>query len=79
MKIMTTPSERTRAVLLTESFLITLINHKLSPKIPKGIREQAKMLLRHYPSRIELEMANKGWYDESTSRFYECPFGKIEE
>ena len=76
---MTTPSERTRAVILTESFLLTLTNPKLSPKIPKGIREQAKMLLRHYPSIIDLEMTNEGWYNESTSRFYECPFGKIEE
>ena len=76
---MTTSSERTRAVLLTESFLLTLTNPKLSPKIPSGIREQAKALLRHYPSRIELEMTHNGWYDEFTNRFYECPFGKIEE
>ena len=76
---MTTPSERTRAVLLTESFLLTLINPKLSPKIPKGIRGQAKALLRHYPSRVDLEMTSEGWYNELTSRFYECPFGKIEE
>lgn len=76
---MTIPSERTRAVILTESFLITLTNPKLTPKIPKDIREQARALLRHYPSRFDLEMTNEGWHNELTSRFYECPFGKIEE
>ena len=71
---MTTPSERTRAVLLTESFLLTLINPKLSPEIPSGIREQAKALLRHYPSRIELEITHQ-YFD---SILFQCPFGNPE-
>lgn len=76
---MTIPSERTRAVILTEKFLLSLIDPKLSPRVPKGIREQAKSLLRHYPSRIELDMTHEGWYDNKIHGFFECPFGKYDE
>ena len=52
---MTLPSERTRAVILTKDFLIRLS----SPYgggikgIPSDVRQEARRLLRHYPS----------WYD----------------
>jgi len=51
---MTMPSERTRAVLNTEQFLIKLCIPKQSPRVPKEIREEARRLLKHYPSRYNM-------------------------
>ena len=50
---MTIPSERTRAVLRTEQFLLRLVDRK-SPRVPTWVREEAKHLLRHYPTRYEM-------------------------
>jgi hypothetical protein len=51
---MTLPYERTRAVVNTHDFLLELLNPKLTPRIPKEIREQAHHLLRHYPSEYDM-------------------------
>ena len=56
---MTLPYERTRAVLLTQEFLIELLDPKKTPRIPKHIRQQARSLLRHYPNPFEMEMVAK--------------------
>ena len=47
---MTTPAERTIAVLNTEWFLIKLCDPKKYPNVPKAVREEAQRLLKHYPS-----------------------------
>lgn len=47
---MTTRGERTRAVLNVERFLIDLRDAKKYPDVPKAVREEAKRLLKHYPS-----------------------------
>lgn len=47
---MTLPIERTQAVLRTEMFLIKLCIPKETPGVPKEIRQEAGMLLEHYPS-----------------------------
>jgi hypothetical protein len=52
---MTVPRERTNAVMFTETFLISLLDPKQTPRVPKAIREHARRLLRHYPSRFEME------------------------
>ncbi len=72
---MTTPSERTRAVLFTERFLLDLTNPKVSPRVPKPVRERARMLLRHYPNKFDLEITNEWW----NSKIVDCPFGKYPE
>ena len=56
---MTTPRERTRALLQTKEFLRELIASDKTPGIPEEIRRQAKILLRHYPSLVHLELASK--------------------
>ena len=53
---MTVPSERTNAVMFTETFLLSLIDPKQTPRVPKSIRQEAHRLLRHYPSRFEMEV-----------------------
>ena len=53
---MTIASERTRAVNYTYEFLRDLIDPKKIPRVPKEVRQRASMLLRHYPSRWDMEM-----------------------
>ena len=70
---MTIPSERTRAVLNTEQFLVDLLDPKKTPRVPKDIRRRASSLLRHYPSLYDMEMT----VQEGSSRFGDehNPFG----
>ena len=51
---MTLPIERTYAVRNTEQFLLDLCNPKKTPRVPAGVREQARRLLRHYPTKYDL-------------------------
>jgi len=51
----TVPRERTNAVIFTESFLKDLLNPKVTPRVPRSIRQQATHCLRHYPSQWEME------------------------
>jgi hypothetical protein len=53
---MTVPVERTNAVIYTEQFLLDLLDPKKTPRIPKSIRERARGLLRHYPSKYYMDM-----------------------
>jgi hypothetical protein len=52
---MTIPTERTRAVLYARDFLSDLCNPKITPRVPSEVREQARRILRHYPSSYELD------------------------
>ena len=52
---MTTPVERTRAVLNTERFLIDLRDSNKYPDVPKTVREEAQRLLKHYPSKYNMK------------------------
>ena len=51
---MTLPDERYRAVMQTIQFLTDLCN---TPRVPKTIKEQARYLLRHYPSAWDMKRA----------------------
>lgn len=55
---MTTPYERTRAVQHTQDFLRALLDSELTPGVPAIVREQARQLLRHYPSGSDLHLAH---------------------
>ena len=57
---MTLPDERYRAVVQTRMFLHELLNPKITPRIPKKIRQQASWCLRHYPSEWEMKRAADG-------------------
>ncbi len=52
---MTLPIERTNAVLNTEKFLLRLCIPKETPRVPKSIREEARKLLKHYPSKYNMQ------------------------
>lgn len=52
---MTIPVERTNAVMNTEDFLLDLCDPKKTQRVPKAIRERARRMLRHYPSKFEME------------------------
>jgi hypothetical protein len=52
---MTLPFERTRSLVNTRSFLLSLLDPKKTPKIPKEIRTRARSLLKHFPSPLDLE------------------------
>jgi hypothetical protein len=57
---MTLPDERYRAIQATGDFLLRLAAHpKVTPGVPKRIREEAKSLLRHYPGSWDLAMLEK--------------------
>lgn len=70
---MTIASERTRAVNYTYDFLCDLLDPKKTPRVPKEVRQRASRLLKHYPSRWDMEMVVR----EGSSRFGDekNPFG----
>jgi hypothetical protein len=76
---MTLPYERTNAVISTEKFLLDLINAKKTPRVPSHIREQARSLLRHYPSKSDLYLTANGWQDKTVQFVTECPFANPDE
>lgn len=51
---MTTPDERTNAVLNVERFLMDLRNPKKYPRVPSEVRKEASRLLKHYPSQYDM-------------------------
>jgi len=54
---MTLPDERYRAVLAAEQFMRDLRDPKMTPRIPKEIRQRARGVLRHYPSSWDMDLA----------------------
>lgn len=52
---MTLPDERYRAIQTTRHFLMSLLDPKETPKIPREVRARAHSLLRHYPSDYDLD------------------------
>lgn len=56
---MTIPVERTNAVINTEQFLLQLLDPKKTPRVPRYIREQAHRLLRHYPTKFDMQFIAK--------------------
>lgn len=52
-ELMTIPSERTRAILNTERFLMDIVVRRYK-RVPKEVQEQARRCLRHYPTRFEV-------------------------
>ena len=54
---MTLPDERYRAVLAAERLLLDLSNPKLTPRVPRSVRDRARAVLRHFPSRYDMSKA----------------------
>jgi len=55
----TIPSERKSAVLRTEKFLVSLCDPKQTPRVPSAVREEARRLLKHYPSGFHMDQASE--------------------
>lgn len=53
---MTLPDERYRAVKYTAEFLSRLAGGEYL-RVPKAVRDEARSLLRHYPSQWDLQRA----------------------
>ena len=51
---MTLPDERYRAVKHTEEFLLRLAGGHYA-RVPKAVREEARRLLRHYPTPFDMQ------------------------
>lgn len=62
---MTLPIERTNAVLRTERFLIDLMDPKKYPRVPKAVRQEAGRLLKHYPTKYDMECMEGRFHYES--------------
>ena len=53
---MTLPDERYRAVKWSASFLSRLAGGDI-PRVPKAVRDEARSILRHYPSDWDMNRA----------------------
>jgi hypothetical protein len=56
---MTIPFERTRALICTKELLQRLQDPKETPRVPRWLREEARQLLRHYPTYSDVELAHR--------------------
>ena len=54
---MTLPDERYRAVLAAERLLTDLCDPRKTPRVPRLVRDRARSVLRHYPSRWDMDRA----------------------
>ncbi|MEJ8816040.1 BPSL0761 family protein [Variovorax ureilyticus] len=65
---MTTPYERTRALLYTREFLEELQSIQKWPQLPDTLRRRAKALARHYPEPWHMHKLH-----EHIPAFYDSP------
>ena len=56
---MTLPDERRLAVIRTEQFLKDLMDPKVTPRVPRAIRQQAYRCLKHFPSEYYMDRARE--------------------
>jgi hypothetical protein len=54
---MTLPDERYRSVKWAESFLSRLAGGQIA-RVPKAVRDEARSILRHFPSSWDLDRAS---------------------
>lgn len=53
---MSTPFEEIEALKRAEKFLVSLLNPKETPGVPKAIRKTVAGILRHYPGPTGIEI-----------------------
>ncbi len=56
---MTLPDERYRSLLQAREFLRSLLDPKLTPRVPSDIRKRAYFALRHFPDNYSLEQLSR--------------------
>jgi len=67
---MTTPEERSRALLQTRHFLQELCKSGCTPGVPDSVRREARRLLRHHPDAGDVDlvaMAFPQWWAPSSA------------
>ena len=52
---MTLPDERYRAISQAQQFLIDLLDGRTYPRVPRAVKDEARRLLRHYPSQYHID------------------------
>lgn len=57
---MTVPEERSRALVRARELLLALAHPSETPRIPHRVRAEASAILRHFPTRSDIEIAHKG-------------------
>lgn len=68
---MTLPAERTRAVLQTREFLQWVLSAEATTEKFMEAKREARTLLRHYPSSIDLQLAHLAcpmWFGAANER-----------
>jgi hypothetical protein len=55
--VVTLPDERYRAVVQTQRFLLRILT---TPRVPKAVKDEARSMLRHYPSDYDMNRAAEG-------------------
>ena len=68
---MTLPYERTRSVTNAREFLFRLSTPYIEngiKKIPAAVRDEARRLLRHYPSVVDLKYAGSSFSAEEADK-----------
>jgi hypothetical protein len=71
---MTLPYERTRAVVNAREFLFRLSTPYIEngiKKIPAAVRDEARRLLRHYPSVVDLACVASSFSEEEADKIME--------
>lgn len=56
---MSLPDEKYRAVNNAREFLRSLLNSKLTPRVPKSVRKEAYCVLKHFPWEMDIEKLAK--------------------
>ncbi len=51
---MTLPAERLNAIIKTREFLLSLLDPKKTPRVPKAVRKDAYYCLRHFPADYQM-------------------------
>jgi hypothetical protein len=57
---LTLPDERYRAVVQTQRFLLRILT---TPRVPKAVKDEARSMLRHYPSEWDMKQASENCPD----------------
>jgi len=71
---MTLPDERFRATSRTRDFLLELCTPSATPRVPSHIRDRARVLLKHFPTDLDLDSVAKDCPDVfSRNRVYFSP------
>jgi hypothetical protein len=67
----TLPDERYRALKWAEQLLQDLLDPKVTPRVPRHIRQRARSVLRHYPGSYYIEQLARARPDIITAEMEE--------